>query len=371
METLISIRNGISKFLYKQLARRIFFLMDPEKIHNSMIAFGRFLGSNPITRALTGLFFSYSNKCLNQNILGIDFKNPVGLAAGFDKDAQIVGVMKSTGFGFTEIGSVTGEACQGNPGKRLWRLIKSQGLLINYGLNNRGAEEISKRLSNQKFLLPVGTNIAKTNCKETVEVKAGIADYVKAYKLLANIGHYSVINISCPNAFGGEPFTDPERLESLLVEIKKVPSKKPIFVKIAPDLKEAVVDSIIEISLKHGVKGFVCTNLTKNRNNQKILDKNLPKIGSISGKPIEELSEKMISYVYKKTKGKAVIIGVGGIFSAKDAYRKIRLGASLVQMITGMIFEGPQVISEINQGLVKLLKKDGFKNISEAVGKDN
>jgi dihydroorotate dehydrogenase len=371
METLILVRNSIVRFLYKQLARRIFFLMDPEKIHNYMIAFGRFLGSNPVTRAITAFFFSYSNKTLNQNILGIHFKNPVGLAAGFDKDAKIIGVMKATGFGFTEIGSVTGEPCPGNPGRRLWRLIKSQGLLINYGLNNQGAEEISKRLSHKKFLTPVGTNVAKTNCKATVDVQAGIADYTKAYRLLSNIGDYSVINISCPNAFGGEPFTDPERLESLLVEIKKVPSKKPIFVKIAPDLKEAVVDNILEISLKHGVKGFICTNLTKNRNNQKILDKNLPEIGSISGKPIEGLSEKMISYVYKKTKGKAVIIGVGGIFSAEDAYRKIRLGSSLVQMITGMIFEGPQVISEINQGLVRLLKKDGFKNISEAVGKDN
>jgi len=371
METLILVRNSIIGFLYKHVAKRIFFLIDPERIHNWMIGFGRFLGSNPITRGITSFFFGYSNKALEQNILGIHFKNPVGLAGGFDKNAQITGVMKSTGFGFTEIGSVTGEPCSGNPGKRLWRLIKSKGLVINYGLNNRGSEEISKRLSKQKFLLPLGINIAKTNCKATVDVQAGIDDYVKAYKAFASIGDYSVINISCPNAFGGEPFTDPEKLERLMIEIQKVPSKKPIFVKIAPDLKEEVVDKILEISLKHGVKGFICTNLTKNRNNQKIIDNNLPEIGSISGKPIEELSEKMIAYVYKKIKGKAIVIGVGGIFSAKDAYRRIRLGASLIQLITGMIFEGPQVISEINQGLVKLLKKDGFKNISEAIGKDN
>lgn len=346
-------------------------MMDPERIHNYMIGFGRFLGSNPVTRAITSFFFSYSNKALDQDILGIHFKNPVGLAAGFDKDAQITGVMKSTGFGFTEVGSVTGEPCGGNPGKRLWRLVQSKGLAINYGLNNAGAEKLYEKLSKEKFLLPVGTNIAKTNCKATVDVQAGIADYAKAYRLFAGIGDYSVINISCPNAFGGEPFTDPEKLELLLSEIEKIPTKKPIFVKIAPDLTEEAVDKILEISIKHGVKGFICTNLTKDRNNQKIVEKDLPEVGSISGKPIEDLSNKMIAYVYKKTAGKSVIIGVGGIFSAEDAYKKIRLGASLVQLITGMIFEGPQLISEINQGLTKLLKKDGFKNISEAVGRDN
>lgn len=367
-EFLISIRNHISRLLYKGIAKPIFFLLDPEKIHNRMLLFGRFLGSNPITRAITAFFFSYSNKKLEQTILGIRFKKPVGLAAGFDKDALITDIMKPTGFGFTEVGSITGEPCVGNPKPRLWRLVKSQGLLINYGLNNQGSEEIAERLAKKHFTLPLGTSIAKTNSKETNTVEGGIADYVKAYKALADIGDFSVINISCPNAFGGEPFTDPEKLEKLLAEIVKIKTEKPIFVKIAPDLKEETVDEIIEISRKYGVKGFICTNLTKNRNNPKILEKNLPENGSISGKPIEDLSDKMIAYVYKKTQGKSVIIGVGGIFSAQDAYRKIKLGASLVQLITGMIYEGPQLISEINQGLVKLMEKDGYGNISEVIG---
>lgn len=369
--SLISIRNAISRFFYKNFAKPIFFLIDPEKIHNIMLSVGIFLGSNFLTRSITSFFFGYSNKKLEQNILGIKFKNPVGLAAGFDKDAKIIKIMGPTGFGFTEVGSVTGEPCFGNPKPRLWRLIKSQGLLINYGLNNQGSEEIAKRLHGKKFSIPVATSIAKTNCKETSTIEGAVADYVKAYKALKDIGDASVINISCPNAYGGEPFVDQEKLEKLLSAISKVHTKKPIFIKIAPDLKPEIIDGIIEASVKHEVKGFICTNLTKDRNNSKIIEKNLPKSGSISGKPIEELSDKMIEYVYKKTKGKLVIIGVGGIFSAQDAYRKIKKGASLVQLITGMIFEGPQLISEINHGLIKLLKKDGFKSISEAIGIDN
>lgn len=370
-EFWISIRNRISRFLYINIARKIFFLIDPEKIHHWMIIFGAFLGSNPVTRVITSFFFSYSNKSLEQKILEVHFKNPVGLAAGFDKDAQIIDIMKPTGFGFTEVGSITGESCPGNKRTRLWRLIKSRGLLINYGLNNDGSEKISARLSKKHFKIPVFTNVAKTNSKETNTIEAGIVDYMKAYKKFAGIGNFSVINISCPNAYGGEPFTDPAKLEKLLAEISKIPTKKPILIKIAPDLKHETVDKIIEISLKHGVKGFICTNLTKDRNNPKILEKELPGPGSISGKPIEDLANKMIAYVCKKTEGKVVIIGVGGIFSAKDAYKKIKLGASLVQLITGMIYEGPQLISEINQGLAKLLENDGFKNISEAIGVTN
>jgi dihydroorotate dehydrogenase len=370
-ETIISIRNKIIHFLYKQIARRIFFLIDPERIHHIMLSVGVFLGSNPITRGISAFFFNYSNKNLEQTILETKFSNPVGLAAGFDKSAQMIKIMKSTGFGFTEVGSITGEPCAGNPKPRVWRLIKSQGLLINYGLNNQGSKEISKRLHGQKFQIPVMTSIAKTNCKETSTTEGGIADYRKAYEAFKNIGDFSVINISCPNAHGGEPFTDPVKLDKLLAELSQVSTQKPTFIKIAPDLEPKVVDEIIEVSTKYKVSGFICTNLTKDRHNPKIIEKNLPGPGSISGKPIEELSEKMISYIYKKTKGKSVIIGVGGIFTAGDAYRKIKLGASLVQLITGMIYEGPQLISEINQGLTKLLKKDGFKNISEAVGVDN
>jgi dihydroorotate dehydrogenase subfamily 2 len=283
--------------------------------------------------------------------------------------------MPRVGFGFTEIGSVTGEPCQGNPKPRLWRLPKSKGLVVYYGLKNDGCETISKRISNKKFEIPVGINIAKTNSQETAEPEKGIKDYIKCARSFLNIGDYFAINISCPNVFGGQPFTDPHLLEKLLIEFDKLNVKKPTFLKMPPDLPLNIVDKIIELAERHRLSGFICANLTKNRSNPKIIRQEISRIpkdkGGISGKPAEEAADRLISYIYKKTKGKYVIIGCGGIFSAEDAYKKIRLGASLLQVLTGMIFEGPQIVSQINLGLCEMLKKDGFKNISEAVGADS
>lgn len=358
-EFVVFIRNQIIHFFYRNIFKPIFFLIDPESIHNNMVLVGRILGSNFLTRFITRIFFSYSNKKLEQTILGIRFKNPVGLAAGFDKEGMIINILGPVGFGFTEVGTITGEKCAGNPKPRLWRIKKDNSLIVNYGLKNDGSEIIFQRLVNQKLSIPTITSIGKTNCKDTVNTKAGIKDYVKAFNKFTNIGDFFDINISCPNTFGGLPFSDPKKLDQLLTYIDQIYTKKPIFIKMPPDLTEKQVDSILEVVKKHQIAGFICSNLTKK-------DKN----GGLSGKLVEELSNKQISYIYQKTKGKYVIIGVGGIFSAEDAYKKIKLGASLVQLITGMIFEGPQLISEINQGLVKLLKQDGYTNISEAVGKN-
>lgn len=376
---LITIRDRINGFLYRQIFKRIFFHVDPEKIHAAMTKTGQVLGYFAVTRWLTALVFRYSNPMLEQNILGIQFPNPVGLAGGFDKNAQLTGIMREVGFGFEEVGSITGEYCEGNPRPRLWRLPKSRSLVVYYGLKNDGAQAIASRLRGRSFKLPVGINIAKTNCRETADTQGGLQDYLKAYKAFSDIGDYYTINISCPNAFGGEPFSTPEKLDLLLTEIDKVPATKPIFIKISPNHTEAELDRFIEICDRHNISGFVCTNLNKDRANPLIKDKNIPEKGSLSGKVVEDISNKTIAYLYRKTYGSSsrnqtrryIIIGTGGIFSAEDAYKKIRLGASLVQLITGMIFEGPQLISEINHGLVRLLKKDGFNNISDAIGVDN
>lgn len=361
----------IIRFLYRNLLKPFFFLLDPEDVHDRMTATGQLLGNNFLTRGLTSALFSYSNPSLEQNILGIKFTNPVGLSAGFDKNARLTNILPSVGFGFAEVGTITGEECPGNPRPRLWRLKKSRGLVVYYGLKNDGCEEISTRLKNQTFAIPIITSIGKTNNEATAETRAGIADYVKAYKKFTGIGQIFDINISCPNAFGGEPFSDPVKLDKLLTEIEKVPTKKPVFIKMPADLKDAQLDDILQVVKKHKIAGFICTNLTKDRKNKKILDEEVPKHGGISGKVVEELSNRLIQKIYQKTNGKYIIIGCGGIFSAEDAYKKIKLGASLVQLITGMIFEGPQLIGKINRGLVRLLKKDGYKNISEAIGKGN
>jgi dihydroorotate dehydrogenase len=370
-----STKNAVIHWLYVHILKPIFFIQDPEAVHDGMTRVGEILGNNAFTRRVTSVLFNYRNSILEQTVCGTKFKNPIGLAAGFDKDARLTQILPAVGFGFEEIGSVTGEFCEGNPKPRLWRLPKSRALIVYYGLKNNGAEEISKRLSTKKFSIPIGTSVAKTNSEKTNSTEAGVADYLKAYRLLADIGSYTTINISCPNAFGGQPFTDPEKLEQLLLEISKLPKTKPIFLKMPPDLSLENVDRIIELARRFKIDGFICTNLTKDRIDADIrakIKENLPTDkGGISGKVIQKLSDDLIKYIYAKTKGEFVIVGCGGIFSTEDAYRKIRLGASLLQLITGMIFEGPQLIGEINRGLVVLLKKDGYKNVSEAVGVDN
>lgn len=371
MNSLIKLRNSINGFLYRNIIKKIFFLFDAEKVHDFMTVVGKILGSNILTRALTALAFSSPNqKILNQKIGGIHFKNPIGLSAGFDKNAELTSIIPKVNFGFEEVGSITGEACSGNAKPRLWRLKKSQALVVYYGLKNDGAEKISTKLAQKNFKIPIGINIAKTNCQATANTESGIADYVKAYRYFLHIGDYFTINISCPNTFGGEPFHDGQKLDKLFTALEKYPTKKPVFIKISPDLTDAQIDEILKVAANHHIDGFICTNLTKKRENLKILDKKVPKDGGISGKAVEELANKMIATIYKKSKGQYTIIGCGGVFSASDAYKKIRLGASLIELITGMIFQGPQLISEINLGLADLLKKDGFHNISEAIGID-
>lgn len=366
----IRLRNSIIHFFYTTIFKPLAFRQDPEDVHDRTLSLGKFFGSNAITQFITSIAFNYSNESyLSQEIKGIKFNNPIGLAAGFDKNAELTQILDKVGFGFEEIGSITGEACTGNQKPRLWRAKKSKSLLVYYGLKNDGAEAISKRLKNLNFRIPIGISVAKTNCELTADTNEGIKDYVKAYKLFENIGDYYTINISCPNAFGGQPFTDAPRLEALLKAITQEKRTKPIFIKLSPDLSNAELDSILELSRKYKIDGLICSNLTKNRNNNKILDENLPEKGGFSGKVQEALSDKQLEYIYKKCGKEFVLVGCGGVFTAEDAYRKIKLGASLIQMITGMVFQGPQTIGEINRGLVELLKKDGYKNITEAVGK--
>ena len=346
-------------------------MQDPETVHDRMIKVGKILGNFALSRKMTSVLFDYENPMLEQTVLGMKFKNPIGLAAGFDKNAEIVNILSSVGFGFTEVGSITGYPCVGNAKPRLWRLPKSKGLVVNYGLKNDGADVIAKRLQNRKFENIIGTSVAMTNCEANLDTENAIMDYAKAFTSLTNIGDYFTINISCPNALGGQPFVAPEKLDKLLTTIDTIQTEKPIFIKLSPDIEMTEIDKILEIVGKHTVHGIICTNLTKPRNNSKIIDNNVPEKGGVSGKPVQDLSDKLLAHIYKKTKERYVLIGLGGIFCAQDAYKKIRLGASFVQLATGMIFEGPQLIGEINRGLVESLRKDGFKNITEAIGIDS
>jgi dihydroorotate dehydrogenase len=296
---------------------------------------------------------------LEQKILGIKFRNPVGLSAGFDKNAEIISINEDIGFGFVEVGSITANPSKGNTGKRLERFINYDALWVNLGLNNKGAKEISSNLRHRKFSIPVGISVAKTNCMETTDPKVGLEDYLTTVRQFRDIADYIDLNISCPNAFGGLQFSVPKLYESLLIETDKMKLNKPIFIKLSPDLTRKNIDEIIRISRKHNVSGFICSNLTKKHN---------LKSGGLSGKAVEGKANQLLKYVYRKTNGKFILIGVGGIFSAEDAYNKIKSGANLVQLITGMVYRGPNLIGEINHDLVALLEKDGYKSIGEAVG---
>lgn len=362
--------SRILRFCYRVFAKPSFFRQDPETIHDRFCSLGAALGRNSAARWLVRCLFQYTHPALEQDVHGIRFPNPVGLAAGFDKNATLTAILPCVGFGFEEVGSITGEPCEGNPKPRLWRLPKSNALVVHYGLKNDGCESIARRLQGTPFAVPIGISIAKTNHSSTIETRNGIADYVKGLRAFLEIGQYFTINISCPNAFGGEPFTDPTRLDNLLSEIDRIETKKPIFIKMPSDTDLKELDSLIVVMNRHRVHGVVVSNLTKRFDRPEIQQQELTSEmhGGISGKPTHLASNALISHLYKQTCGRYTIIGCGGIFSAEDAYEKIRQGASLVQLITGMIFEGPQLIGEINHGLVKLLQRDGFTQISQAVG---
>lgn len=368
---VVTIRNAGVRAIYRCVVRPILFSLDPERVHDRTVRLGRFAGSSSFLRRAVGACSGYADKLLEQDILGIKFRNPVGLAAGFDKNAELLDILPSIGFGFAEVGSITGEPCAGNPKPRLWRLPRSKAIAVYYGLKNDGCEAVAGRMRGKTFKIPVGVSIAKTNSPATVPTDAGIADYVKAYAAFSEIGDYDTLNVSCPNAYGGEPFMEPSRFDALLAAIQRVRNKKPLFLKFSPDADEKTLDALLEIAEGRSVDGFVCTNVTKERRRDRIRDSFVPEKGGLSGKLVQDLSDKIIAHVYRRAKGNRIIIGVGGIFSAEDAYRKIKLGASLVQLITGMIFEGPQVISDINRGLARLLARDGFRDISEARGIDH
>lgn len=357
---LIDVRNKLNSFLYSSILKPVFFMIDPELMHKFFIQVGRSLGSNPVSKAAVSAAYNYQDRRLEQTLGGMKFRNPVGLAAGFDKNAECISVMEDVGFGFVEVGSVTAKSCKGNNGVRLKRLINHNSLWVHLGLNNKGADEVAKKLRKGKFKIPVAVSIAKTNSPETTSAEPGMKDYLYSVRKFENKANYIVLNISCPNSYGGLSFSEPPLFEMLMKEIKKMKIRTPIFIKMSPDLSRKNIDKIVSLSEKYGVMGFICSNLTKKHNLGK---------GGLSGKIVEKRSEEMLSHIYKKTKGKFILIGVGGIFSAEDAYRKIKLGANLVQLITGMIYRGPSIIGEINYDLLKLLEKDGYKNVSEAVGK--
>ena len=337
--------------MYKLLIRPLLFLFDPEKVHHFTFSLIRFSNKIPGVTSLFKSLYSVNDKRLEREIFGLKFKNPVGLAAGFDKDAKLFNELSNFGFGFIEIGTLTPKAQPGNPKKRLFRLKKDSAIINRMGFNNGGVEAAVKKLKKNKGVL-IGGNIGKN--KVTPNNKAD-EDYIICFETLFNYVDYFVVNVSSPNTPDLRELQNKEPLTRLLQALKdenhKKENPKPILLKIAPDLTDEQLLDIIDIIKETKVDGVIATNTTISRHNLKSPDKD--EVGGLSGKPVSKRSTEVIRFLSEKSNKAFPIIGVGGIHSVSDALEKIEAGADLIQLYTGFIYEGPKLVKNINKALLK------------------
>ncbi len=357
------IRLAFFALAYQYILKPFFFLLDPELVHNQMVKAGEILGKFPLTRFLTRISFAVESPVLTKTVAGITFPNPVGLSAGFDYDAHLYDILPDVGFGFATIGTVTRYPYEGNTRPMLSRFPDSKALLVNKGFKSLGAQAIIDKLEGKKFRIPIGISIGSTN-REYSSVDDQIDDIIQSFTLFEKspVAHsYYELNISCPNTKGGQPFTDVKRFQKLVGAFERLQITKPVFLKMPIDLQDGLSSKetlarlldILKIAAKaKSITGVICGNLTKDHENPSLtkMDRESwkSKKGGVSGKPTFDRSNALISLTKKEFGNRFIIIGTGGIFSGEDAKEKMRLGADLVQLITGMIFQGPQVIGEIN-----------------------
>lgn len=345
--------------MYKHVIKPFLFLFDPEFVHNVFLTIGKLLGSCSFGRWKARLFYGYKGKDISKTIDGIKYKTPVGLAAGFDYNGDLTKILSSIAFGSQEVGSVTAHPYAGNPKPRLTRLPKSKSLIIYKGLKSKGIDRIIKKLKTVKRVknFVIGISIAKTNRQKTGKKELAIEDYFESFKKLneSNIGDYYSINISCPNSFSGESFAKPDLLNSLLKKLRSIECKKPIYLKMPINLPWDEFQKLIEVGIKYNINGLIIGNLNKNYNDLDYRNEAPEKFrGGLSGKPCKDLSNNLIKRTKKAYGNKLTIIGCGGIFSPADAIEKFKLGADLVQLITGMIYEGPSLMKKICKEYAKL-----------------
>ncbi len=342
--------------MYKFFIRPLLFFIDPEKIHYFVVLLLKILYIIPGSRGLSKLIFRVENKKLETDIFGLKFCNPIGLAAGFDKDSNFINEIALLGFSFVEIGTVTPKPQYGNEKPRLFRLPKDQALINRMGFNNLGVDQAVINLKKRNHDIIIGGNIGKNT---TTDNENADEDYEYCFKKLYNYVDYFVLNISCPNICDLVELQDKDSLKRILAKIytfKKLQiSKKPILIKISPDLTFQQINDIIEVSGMFGIDGFVISNTTISRDNLKSNKKRIERIGKggLSGKPLFTKSTEIIRYVAEKTDHKMPIIGTGGIMNEKDAIEKIEAGATLIQLYTGFIYEGPFIVKRINKSLLK------------------
>lgn len=338
--------------MYKQIIRPILFCFDPEAVHHFTFSLVRFVNKIPGISSLIKSLYTVNDKRLEREVFGLKFKNPVGLAAGFDKDAKLYKELSNFGFGFIEIGTLTPKAQEGNPKKRLFRLLEDSAIVNRMGFNNGGVDEAVKRLNVNNGVL-IGGNIGKNKITPNEEA---VKDYEICFDALYDYVDYFVVNVSSPNTPNLRALQDKEPLTQLLQTLQNKNTtkqkQKPILLKIAPDLTDEQLLDIIDIVKETKIAGVIATNTTISRDGLQSVNK--IEMGGLSGKPLTKRSTEVIRFLSEKSNKAFPIIGVGGIHTAEDAIEKLEAGASLVQLYTGFIYEGPALIKAINK---KILEK--------------
>ena len=343
---------------------------DPEALHRQTLRLLSALEAQPWTHQPLSRLYGCLDSRLNQQLWGLPFANPIGLAAGFDKDGLAAGLWSALGFGFAELGTVTLQAQPGNPPPRLFRLPLDQAALNRMGFNNQGAAALATRLQARSEIgIPLGINLGKS---KITELDQAAADYLGSFKLLKELGDYFVVNVSSPNTPGLRSLQAADQLEPILAALQQEnQAQKPLLIKIAPDLDWAEIQAVLDLAKIYRLAGIIATNTTIRRDlkTQHVGGISVQEqAGGISGAPLRQRATEVIRFIYQQTGGELPIVGVGGIFTAEDAWDKLTAGASLLQVYTGWIYEGPWMVKRILQGLVQRLEAEGLRQISEAVG---
>jgi dihydroorotate dehydrogenase len=362
--------------LYRSILRPVLFRLPPETAHELALRAVRLSSKAKWLRELASRRFNCAQGVEIER-LGLKFKNPIGLAAGFDKNAAAAEGLAALGFGFIEVGTVTHQAQDGNPQPRLFRLPQDRALINRQGFNNHGAAALAAQLAAHRPDCVLGINIGKSR---VVPIEEATQDYLSSFELIYKHADYVVVNVSSPNTPNLRELQKPDALRSLLDALQqrnrelaqkhKRACVLPLLVKIAPDLEMREVESIVEVALQAELSGIIATNTTTSRDNLRTAAERVSAFGAggLSGAPLRARSTEMIATLHRLTRGKLVIIGVGGIFSAADAWEKICAGASLVQLYTGFIYEGVRIVREINDGLQEIMTREGVRSLDEAVG---
>lgn len=352
---------------YRSALRPILFTVDAEFAHERTLEILSAAGRLPFISSHQ----AFTHARLRMCVAGIDFPNPIGLAAGCDKNGRAVPIWPRFGFGYVETGTVTAQPQSGNPRPRVFRVPEQQALVNRLGFNSEGATVVANRLAllrrGRPLPIPLGINIGKT--KLVTGDDATLDDYRTSYRRLAPLADYMVVNVSSPNTPGLREWQEKARLGSLLEALTGEPlegrERPPLFLKISPDMPDGALDDVTEVALEVGIAGIIATNTTIDRPGTAA---RVTEAGGLSGRPLRDRANAVLQYLYRRTEGQLPLIGVGGIFTPEDAYERIRSGASLVQLYTALIYEGPFLPRALNEGLLKLMDRDGVKTIAELVG---